>query len=168
MLRNIASMLQPKVLRTKDSSNAVLNNNHVLYNNLISVIETNSSEKNKKCWGATRKWFKWQPKWKFFKNLNSTENVSEPGLDISSSIDIAKELLLSKPQSSTTPAVQKSKESKLVSHEICFPDFYFSSVENGWLCKICCSFSHGKAGNRAFVDKQSKLGEYPLARFLIT
>ena len=49
MLKNIASMLQPKVLRTKDSSNAVLNNNHVLYNNLISVIETNSSEKNNKC-----------------------------------------------------------------------------------------------------------------------
>ena len=38
-------MLQPKVLRTNDSSNAVLNNNQVLYNNPTSVVETNSSEK---------------------------------------------------------------------------------------------------------------------------
>ena len=27
MLKNIASMLQPKVLRTNDSNNAILNNN---------------------------------------------------------------------------------------------------------------------------------------------
>ena len=85
--------------------------------------------------------------------------------DISSSIDTAKELLLSKPQSSATSDVKKSKESKLVSYEIRFPDFYFSSVENGWLCKICCSFSHGNAGNRAFVEKPKKLGEHPSARF---
>ena len=45
MPRNIVSMLQPKVLRTNDSSNAVLNNNQVLYNNPTSVVETNSSEK---------------------------------------------------------------------------------------------------------------------------
>ena len=45
MSRNIASLLQPKVLRTNDSSNAVLNNNQVLYNNPTSVVETNSSEK---------------------------------------------------------------------------------------------------------------------------
>ena len=38
-------MLQPKVLRTNDSSNAVLNNHQVLYNNLTSVVETNLSEK---------------------------------------------------------------------------------------------------------------------------
>ena len=56
------------------------------------------------------------------------ENVSEPDFDISSSIDTAKELLLSKPQSSATSDVKKSKESKLVSYEIRFPDFYFSSV----------------------------------------
>ena len=53
MLRNIASMLQPKVLRTNDSSNssnAALNNSQVLYNNPTSVVETYSSEKrNKKC-----------------------------------------------------------------------------------------------------------------------
>ena len=45
MSRNIASMLQPKVFRANDSSNTVLNNNQVLYNNLTSVVETNSSEK---------------------------------------------------------------------------------------------------------------------------
>ena len=45
MLRNIASMLQSKVFRANDSSNTVLNNNQVLYNNPTSVVETNSSEK---------------------------------------------------------------------------------------------------------------------------
>ena len=83
-------------------------------------------------------------------------------------IDTAKELLLSKPQSSATPDVKKSEESKLVSYEIRFPDFYFSSVENGWLCKICCSFSHGNTGNRAFVEKPRKLGEHPSEGFQIT
>ena len=65
-------------------------------------------------------------------------------------------------QSSATPDVKKSKEFKLALYEICFPNFYFSSVENGWLCKICCLFSHGNAG---FADKQRKLGEHPSARF---
>ena len=41
MSRNIASMLQPKVLRANDLSNAVLNNNQVLYSNPTSVVETN-------------------------------------------------------------------------------------------------------------------------------
>ena len=104
-----------------------------------------------------------------FENLNSMENVSGPDFDISNSIiqyiDTAKELPLSKPQSSATPDVKTSKESKLVSNEIRFPDFYFSSVENGWLCKICCLFSHGNAGNRAFADKPGKLGKHPSARF---
>ena len=45
MSRNIASILQPKVFRANDSSNTVLNNNQVLYNNPTSVVETNSSEK---------------------------------------------------------------------------------------------------------------------------
>ena len=40
MSRNIAFMLQPKVL-----SNAALNNNQALDNNPTSVVETNSSEK---------------------------------------------------------------------------------------------------------------------------
>ena len=62
-------------------------------------------------------------------------------------------------------SAKKSNESKLVSYEINFSDFYFSSVKNGWLCKICCSFSNGNAGNTAFVDKPGKLGEHPSARF---
>ena len=45
MSRNIASILQPKVMRTNDSSNAVLNSNQVLYNDMISVVETNYSNK---------------------------------------------------------------------------------------------------------------------------
>ena len=45
MSRKIASMLQPKVFRANDSSNTVLNNNQVLYNNPTSVVETNSSGK---------------------------------------------------------------------------------------------------------------------------
>ena len=44
MSRNIASMLQPKVLRGNDSSNAVLNN-QVLCNNPACVVETHSSQK---------------------------------------------------------------------------------------------------------------------------
>ena len=71
--------------------------------------------------------------------------------------------MLSTPQSSPNLAVKKSNEYKLVSYEIRFPDFYFSPVKNGWLCKICYSLSHGIAGNRAFVDKPRILG--PLARF---
>ena len=38
-------MLQPKVLRTNDSSNAVLINNQVLGNNPTSVVEINLSER---------------------------------------------------------------------------------------------------------------------------
>ena len=38
-------MLQLKFLWANDSSNAVLNNNKVLYNNPTSLVETNSSEK---------------------------------------------------------------------------------------------------------------------------
>ena len=33
------------------------------------------------------------------------------------------------------------------------------------LCKICCSFSYGNAGNTAFLDKLGKLGERPSSRF---
>ena len=45
MSRNIDFMLQMKILRTNNSSNAVLNNNQVLDNILTGVVETNSSEK---------------------------------------------------------------------------------------------------------------------------
>ena len=70
-----------------------LNNNQVLYNNLTSVAETNSSKKE------------------IIAYAHQTTIFSNPD-------------------------VRKSKESKLVSYEIHFPDFYFSSVQNGWLCKI--------------------------------
>ena len=47
MLRNIASMLQTKVLRANDSGNAVLNNNQVLYNNPTSVVKKQTRVKKK-------------------------------------------------------------------------------------------------------------------------
>ena len=169
MSRNIASMLQPKVLRTNDSSNAVLNNNQVLYNNPTSVVKTNSSEKeitNAEEHQESGSNDSQSETLQIFENLNSTENVSEPDFDISSSIDTTKALLLSKPQSSTTPDAKKSNEPILVSYEICFPDFCFPSVPPiWWLCKICCSFPHGDAGNRAFFDEPGKFGEHPSARF---
>ena len=155
--KNIVSMLQQKVLRTNDSSNAVLNNNQLFHNNLTSVVETNPSEKeitNAEEQQESGSNDSQSETLQIFENFNSMENVIKPDFDISSSIDTA-----------TNPDVKKSNESKLVSYEIRFPDFYFSSVENGWLCKICCSFSHGNAGNRAFVEKPKKLGEHPSARF---
>ena len=50
-------------------------------------------------------------------------------------------------------------------YETLFPDFYFSSAENGWLCKTCNSFAHGPAGNRAFIDKPGNVGDHPTERF---
>ena len=102
-----------------------------------------------------------------FENLNSTENISEPDFDILSSIDTAKELLLSKPQSSTIPDV-KSPNWYHMKYFVLIFIFPLLRMESGfvrWLCKICYSFSHGNAGNRAFVDKLGKLGEHPSARF---
>ena len=144
MSRNIASVLQPKVLKANDSGNEVLNNKQVLYNNPTSVVKTNSSEKeitNAEEHQESGSNDSQSETLQIFENLNSMENVSESDFDISSSTDTAKELPLSKQQSLATPKVKKSKESKLVSYEIRFPDFYFSSVENGWFCKICFSFS---------------------------
>ena len=113
MSRNRSSMLQSKVLRTNDSSNAV---NQVLYNNLTSVAETNSSEKeikNAEEQQESDSNDKKSETLQIFGILSSTENVNEPDFDISSSIDTAKELLLNKPRSFTTPDLKKSKESKL-------------------------------------------------------
>ena len=104
MSRNIASLLQPKVLRTNDSSNAVLNNNQVLYNNPTSVVETNSSEKEMTNAAEQQKSGSNDSQsetLQIFENLNSAGNVSEPDY-IASGIDTAKELPLSKPQSSAT------------------------------------------------------------------
>ena len=113
MSRNRSSMLQSKVLRTNDSSNAV---NQVLYNNLTSVAETNSSEKeikNAEEQQESDSNDKKSETLQIFEILSSTENVNEPDFDISRSIDTAKELLLNKPRSFTTPDLKKSKESKL-------------------------------------------------------
>ena len=90
MLGKIVSMLQPKVLRINDSSNAVLNNNQLLYNNLTSVVETNSSGKevtNVEEQQESDSNDSQSETLQIFENLNSTENVSEPDFDISSSID---------------------------------------------------------------------------------
>ena len=100
MSGKIVSMLQPKVLRINDSSNAVLNNNQLLYNNLTSVVETNSSGKkvtNVEEQQESDSNDSQSETLQIFENLNSTENVSEPDFDISSSIDTNKELLHSKP-----------------------------------------------------------------------
>ena len=96
---NIASMLQPKVLGTNDSSNAILNNNQVLRNNLASVVETILSEKeiNAEEQQESGSNDSQSETLQIFENLNSTENVSEPDFDISSSIGTNKELLHSKP-----------------------------------------------------------------------
>ena len=83
MSRNIASLLQPKVLRTNDSSNAVLNNNQVFYNNPTSVVETNSSEKEMTNAAEQQKSGSNDSQsetLQIFENLNSMENVSEPEL----------------------------------------------------------------------------------------
>ena len=111
MSRNTASMLQPKDIKANDSSNAVLSNNQVLYNNPSSVVETNSSEKeitNAEEQQESGSNDSQSETLQIFENLNSTGNVSESDFDISSSIDTVKELPLSKAQSSTTPDVKKS------------------------------------------------------------
>ena len=80
-------MLQLKVLRTNDSSNAVLNNNQVLYNDPTSVVETNLSEKeitNAEEQQESGSNDSQSKTLQIFENLNSTENVSEPDFDISS------------------------------------------------------------------------------------
>ena len=95
MSRNIASMLQPKVLKANDSGNVVLNNNQVLYNNPTSV-KTNSNEKeitNAEEHQESGSNDSQSETLQIFENLNSTGNVSEPDFDISSSIDTVKELL---------------------------------------------------------------------------
>ena len=104
MSRNIASVLQPKVLKANDSGNEVLNNNQVLYNNPTSVVKTNSSEKeitNADEHQESGSNDSQSETLQIFENLNSAGNVSEPDY-IASGIDTAKELPLSKPQSSAT------------------------------------------------------------------
>ena len=93
MPRNVASMLQPKVFRANDSSNTVLNNNQVLYNNPTSVVKTNSSEKeitNAEEQQESSSNDSQSETLQIFENLNSMENVSEPDFDISNSTDTSK------------------------------------------------------------------------------
>ena len=70
-------MLQPKVLRANDSSNAVLNNNEVLYNNPTSVVETNSSGKeiNAEEQQESGSNDSQSETLQIFENLNSTEKL---------------------------------------------------------------------------------------------
>ena len=77
MLRNIASMLQPKVLRANDSRNTVLNNNQVLHNNPTSFVETHSSEKEINVDEQESGLNDSQSETlQIFENLNSPENIS--------------------------------------------------------------------------------------------
>ena len=81
MSRNIASMLQPKVLKANDSGNVVFNNNQVLYNNPTSVVKTNSSEKeitNAEEHQESGSNDSQSETLQIFENLSSTGNVSEP------------------------------------------------------------------------------------------
>ena len=76
-------MLQLKFLWANDSSNAVLNNNKVLYNNPTSLVETNSSEKeitNAEEQQESGSNDSQSETLQIFENLNSMENVSEPEL----------------------------------------------------------------------------------------
>ena len=81
MSRNIASMLQPKVLKANDSGNVVFNNSQVLYNNPTSVVKTNSGEKeitNAEEHQESGSNDSQSETLQIFENLSSTGNVSEP------------------------------------------------------------------------------------------
>ena len=53
-----------------------------------------------------------------------------------------------------------------IEYEQQFPDFYFSSAQNGYFCKIFTAFALGeKTGKRAFMDKSGKIGDHPTERF---
>ena len=83
-----------KVLRTNDSSNAVLNNYQFSYINPTSDVETNSSGKeitNVEEQQESGSHESQRETFQIFENLNSTENVSEPDFDISNCIDTVKE-----------------------------------------------------------------------------
>ena len=50
------------------------------------------------------------------------------------------------------------------SYEQIFPEFYYNTLEKGWYCKICTSFSVNVAPNRAFVTKAGIFGDHPSRR----
>ena len=49
-------------------------------------------------------------------------------------------------------------------YEILFPDFYYSTLKNGWICKICSSFATEK-GDQAFVKRPGNIDDKPTERF---
>ena len=95
-------------------------------------------------------------------NSTPTCNADHDDDEIFSHTEEASDSVNSSQQSTDTPPFQTKPASNKASdirvkstsrYETLFPDFYFSSARNGWLCKICSSFSHGPTGSRAFIDK---------------
>ena len=50
------------------------------------------------------------------------------------------------------------------SYENIYPEFYYSTLEKGWYCKICTSFSTNVASSRPFVTKVGNFGDHPTRR----
>ena len=48
-------------------------------------------------------------------------------------------------------------------YESLFPNFYFSSSQNGWFCKICSSFAVG-TGQRHFIEVPGQFANHPMER----
>ena len=49
-------------------------------------------------------------------------------------------------------------------YETLFSDLYFSASQNGWMCKICTSFTT-RQGDRAFIERPGNIGDHPTERF---
>ena len=49
-------------------------------------------------------------------------------------------------------------------YEILFHDFYYSTSKNGWIQKICSSFTTEK-GDQTFMKRLGKIGDNPTERF---
>ena len=99
------------------------------------------------------------------------ENVREPDIDISSSIDTAKELLLSKPQSFQNLVVKKHNKYKQYHMKYVFLIFISPLLRVGGFVKyvvifyVMLYFLMEKQVMRALDDKPRKLGQHPWARF---
>ena len=84
-------------------------------------------------------------------------------LDICSSNNIV--ICFSLTYRETAQKYNKSRDIRLKpSGKILFPNFYFSASKNGWICKICSSFTTGK-GDQAFVERPGNIGDHPSERF---
>ena len=65
-----------------------------------------------------------------------------------------------------TPAKKPKVDLRIKSierYESLFPDFYFSSSQNGWFCKICSSFAVG-TGQRHFIEQAGQFADHPSER----